>query len=853
MSSKRSVPKRFSAGVALGALVAASFTTTASATEEFSFDRIGGGDRYATAALVAAAHDGGDSAILVNGSADNYVDALTANYLAGELEAPVLLTKREATPSAILKQLAAESITDVVVVGGDVAISGQQVDGLEERGYDVRRVAGINRFETNAAVIEAAGAADDGIGLVATGHDFADSLAGGPLVYRGHPLALSRVDRMDAVVLDALRGAGVDQVYVLGGPIAVSGDVVAQLESAGISVIKRLSGAERASTSVAIADELISEHGFSAGRVNVASGNNSLYGADALSGGPLTGQQNSPLLITNSAGNASRSLDTFLEEGCSTLATGVLFGGMQATSEITRARLEAAAQSCNPDDVTDPFLTVAIAWVEAETVAASVTAVDDVELASVEAELLNVHGAVVATGDAEGYEGDYYDVTFPGVEDGTYTVRFTATDTSGNTAQASTSAVEVAGDDVTAPILAGLTAAVDGDTVSASVTVADDTGVAEVRAELLDGQGVTVEEKEAPAAKGAYEVTFERVAPGSYAVRITATDAAGNRAHLTSSPFDVVDVTAPVLTGPSVSVHEKNFIAAVTARDDFGVSLVMADLVDPQGNQLDYLHAEDLDGDDVYEVPFPIANDGVYAVRFEAFDASGNAAEITTDYVEVDVDLDPPVLADAAASADSSAVSASVTVTDEMGLQSVTADLLNKKGYSIDSANLDGVDDKFEVTFDELRDGAYTVRFTAVDLQGNRASLTTNFVTVDTLEGLEVGSPYVGDDGLTVTLNSMVVTESTGSYRYAINYTLLNETDVAIDEGSWKAYDFDAGNSLPQYGFFGRLFPGETLMRNYVFEEVKSVEFEVVAYHSDQFLNDYPPSDALVWRVPEAQ
>lgn len=657
LSSKRSAPKRLSAGVALGALLAASLTTTASATDEFSLDRIGGGDRYETAALVAAAHDGGNSAILVNGSADNYVDALTANYLAGELQAPVLLTKRDATPSAIRAQLAAEDISDVVVVGGDVAISDQQVTSLEQLGYDVRRVAGINRFETNAAVIDAAGPADQGIGLVATGYDFADSLAGGPLVYQGHPLALSRTDRMDGVVLDALQGAGVTKVYILGGPIAVSDDVVAQLDAAGISVIKRLSGAERASTSVAIADELISQHGFSAEHVNVASGNDSLYGADALSGGPLTGQQNSPLLITNSAGNASRSLDTFLGDHCSTLSTGVVFGGDQAISDVTKSRLEQAAQSCDADDVTDPVLSGALATVENDTVTASVTVTDDVAVESVQAALLDDQGSEVVTLPAEG--GEVFHATFTDVSDGTYTVRFVARDTSGNTAEATTEEVIVEG-----------------------------------------------------------------------------------------------DVTAPVLTGP-----------AVTA----------------QGNE----------------------------------------------------------------------ITATVTATDDSGVESVKAELINGQGAVLDNRPAAASGDNYSVDFIEVADGTYKVRFTATDVWGNTAKATTDAVVVDTT--LTIGEPYVADDGLTVTLNSLTVTETSGSYRYTINYTLRNDTENAIDEGSWKAYDLGGGDSLAQYGFFGRLFPAETLNRSYTFEEEKAVTFDVVAYHSDQFFNDYPPSDALVWRVSEAQ
>lgn len=73
-----------------------------------------------------------------------------------------------------------------------------------------------------------------------------------------------------------------------------------------------------------------------------------------------------------------------------------------------------------------------------------------------------------------------------------------------------------------------------------------------------------------------------------------------------------------------------------------------------------------------------------------------------------------------------------------------------------------------------------------------------------------------------------------------------NETDSAIDEGSFKLYG-DEG--LPQYGFFDRLFPGDETSRSYTFEEEKDVTFRVLAYHHDQFFADTPPDDALTWPV----
>jgi hypothetical protein len=103
----------------------------------------------------------------------------------------------------------------------------------------------------------------------------------------------------------------------------------------------------------------------------------------------------------------------------------------------------------------------------------------------------------------------------------------------------------------------------------------------------------------------------------------------------------------------------------------------------------------------------------------------------------------------------------------------------------------------------------------------------------------EIDEAIEGAGGLTVTLDSLELTEKTESYEYAIEYTLENETDGAIDESGF----------LQQYGSFGELFPGDTVSRSYTFEEDNSIKFNTLAYHPDQFFRQTPPSDALVWPV----
>ncbi|MBU1173485.1 MAG: hypothetical protein KKD44_28290 [Proteobacteria bacterium] len=146
------------------------------------------------------------------------------------------------------------------------------------------------------------------------------------------------------------------------------------------------------------------------------------------------------------------------------------------------------------------------------------------------------------------------------------------------------------------------------------------------------------------------------------------------------------------------------------------------------------------------------------------------------------------------------------------------------------------------ISFDVVKDEAGTYNFTLDNLSG----------TFNVIRPIwcEIGVPYVASDGLTVTLTSLTITEKVGSYQYKIWYTLKNEQlDKSIDEGTFKMYYESESGGLPQYGFFGELFPGDSLSRAYAFEELKGKPFGILAYHPTQFFSSEPLEDSLKWKV----
>lgn len=189
-------------------------------------ERIGGTNRYGTSALLAQLFQPNvDVVYLASGADANFPDALSGGALAGSQDAPVLLTRPGRLDSATEEALEYLNADEVIVLGGEGAVS-QEV--FEAAGAD-RRLAGDNRYGTAVAVSEEFAADADGT-YVASGEAWPDALAGSALSgYLGQPITLSKTDDVPDVVMEELDRLSPDEVAVLGGPGALTSDVVDEL------------------------------------------------------------------------------------------------------------------------------------------------------------------------------------------------------------------------------------------------------------------------------------------------------------------------------------------------------------------------------------------------------------------------------------------------------------------------------------------------------------------------------------------------------------------------------------------------------------------------------------------------
>ena len=298
----------------LGALI---YYTDDAIVEEVN--RISGTTRYETGYKVADALKAElgvekfDAIVVATGK--NFADALAGSYLAVQKNAPILLTNGKADNVAQLHEYIKANVSangTVYILGGEGAVPAT-VEAID--GYDVVRLAGKSRYETNLAILAEAGIEGDEL-IVATGKTFADSLSASaaklPILLVKPGIALT--DEAKAIA------EGRTKFYIIGGEGAVSTDIEAELAAYGEVV--RVSGKTRYETSVAVANTFF----IDVEEAVVASGKNF---PDGLCGGPLAAAMNAPLILT-ADGKTDAAADYMAENA---VASGFVLGGSGALAD----------------------------------------------------------------------------------------------------------------------------------------------------------------------------------------------------------------------------------------------------------------------------------------------------------------------------------------------------------------------------------------------------------------------------------------------------------------------------------------------------------------------------------------
>ncbi len=259
-------------------------------------NRLAGSDAFGTSAALSATFAPQPYAAYI-ASGYSFPDALAGGPAAGHQKSPVLLVQPYGIPDVIATELTRLKPQNIFVLGGPQAVSDATLNAL--RSYTsgmVVRLMGSDRYETSVAVSQWVFPPKPAVTYIATGMNFPDALSGAAVAagVRSGPLLLVTPTSIPSKVATELGRLQSQSIVVLGGTDVISADVVSQLQSYTSGSVTRIAGDDRYSTSAAVS------------RASFAPGVATAYVAvgdrfpDALSGAPVAGTANAPVLLVQS-------------------------------------------------------------------------------------------------------------------------------------------------------------------------------------------------------------------------------------------------------------------------------------------------------------------------------------------------------------------------------------------------------------------------------------------------------------------------------------------------------------------------------------------------------------------------
>ena len=255
-------------------------TPSTPAEQQKTTTRVAGADRIQTSVEVSKKYyKSADTVIVAN--YEQFADSLSASALSKALKAPILLVQKDQLDSVVAQEIKRLGAKNVIVIGGEKSVDKTKI-GLSQ--YNVRTIAGANRYETSAKiaqeVIKLTGTKK---AVIASGEVFADALTVAPLANKNNmPILLVQQDRIPEEAKEVLKQ--IEEVIIVGGEKTISKEVENKLPNP-----TRIAGANRYETA-----KKIYEYGFKDRKeVNIANGT---VPADSL----VIGSIDCPILLAES-------------------------------------------------------------------------------------------------------------------------------------------------------------------------------------------------------------------------------------------------------------------------------------------------------------------------------------------------------------------------------------------------------------------------------------------------------------------------------------------------------------------------------------------------------------------------
>ena len=224
-----------------------------------------------------------------------YWDALSANALAGSLNAPIMLSDFDSLPEQTVAQLKRLQAKTVYICGGTHVISKQVEQQLHQLGMRVVRYAGSEASDTATKIALNTETVSDTC-FITTSWGYGDSMSVSSYSYAKHaPIFLTNMNGdIDDSTLDAIRAKGFKHIVLVGGTSVISAEVEDLVRSLGVSV-ERVWGETQYDTSLAFA-KWATQDSKEPLTIGISTG----YGfTDALCGAALTGKAGGVMVLAD--------------------------------------------------------------------------------------------------------------------------------------------------------------------------------------------------------------------------------------------------------------------------------------------------------------------------------------------------------------------------------------------------------------------------------------------------------------------------------------------------------------------------------------------------------------------------
>ncbi|MDY6065915.1 MAG: cell wall-binding repeat-containing protein [Finegoldia sp.] len=311
---------------------------------ESDLTRFDGKNRYAVAAdVLENFYKNPDKVILASGL--DFPDSVSGSMLSlGKY--PILYTGSDSLDTSTKDALKKADPSEVVIVGGEKAISKKVESSIKnDLGIKVTRIAGSNRYDTNVNIAKTAyPSSKRGENLIiASGEDFADAISSTSLSekYKA-PIILVGGDKLSANSEAYIKelGKNFSNVFIVGGPVAVSNKLEDNLNSLTGKKAQRIAGDNRYETSLRVAEKTYANPSSAI----IATGE--VY-VDALTAAPLSQKIKAPILLSKQYSISDDIVDYIFNPSTQKL---YIIGGPKAISPKVES-IFAASSNSKPSDM----------------------------------------------------------------------------------------------------------------------------------------------------------------------------------------------------------------------------------------------------------------------------------------------------------------------------------------------------------------------------------------------------------------------------------------------------------------------------------------------------------------------